>query len=212
MQEEIRTARYPSLIGRTVLVTGGAAGIGSAIVEAFLEQGAKVAFIDRDEAAAAMLLARLGDIVPAPFFVPCDLTDIAALRLAVARVAETPESVVLFESPNRTTDTLRDLAEATPERRACVARELTKVYEELVRGSLADLAADPRPWLGEIAIVLGPHDPGDREEHVGDDAIDARIGEALEHGEHARSIAERLAAWSGRPRRELYARVVSKKK
>jgi NAD(P)-dependent dehydrogenase (short-subunit alcohol dehydrogenase family) len=78
-------ARYPSLEQRTVLVTGGASGIGAAIVEAFCEQGSRVAFLDRDETAAAALIKRLGD--DAPLFLSCDLTDIAALRRAISRVA-----------------------------------------------------------------------------------------------------------------------------
>ena len=78
-------ARYPSLEQRTVLVTGGASGIGAAIVEAFCQQGSRVAFLDRDETAAAALVKRLGD--DAPLFLSCDLTDIIALRRAISRVA-----------------------------------------------------------------------------------------------------------------------------
>jgi 16S rRNA (cytidine1402-2'-O)-methyltransferase len=107
---------------------------------------------------------------------------------------------------------LRDLADATPDRRACVARELTKVHEEFVRGSVRELADDPRSWLGELAIVLGPYDPGERESRVDDAAIDAAIDQALSRGEHLRTIAEELAAWSGRPKRELYARAVTRKR
>jgi 16S rRNA (cytidine1402-2'-O)-methyltransferase len=123
----------------------------------------------------------------------------------------TPEPVVLFESPNRTAATLKDLADATPDREACVARELTKLHEELVRGRLAELAATEREWIGEIAIVLGAHDPGAREAAIDDAAIDARIDEELGHGLHAKTIAERVAAWSGRPKRTIYERVVERK-
>src|SRR5260221_3197667 len=80
-------ARYPSLARRTVLVTGGASGIGAAIVEVFCQQGARVAFLDRDETAAAKLLGQLGSGGEAPLFLSCDLTDIAALREAIARAA-----------------------------------------------------------------------------------------------------------------------------
>ena len=138
--------------------------------------------------------------------------DGSARREAIAMVSATPEPVVMFEAPSRTRATLGNLADATPERRACVARELTKVHEELVRGSLAELAADERPWLGEIAVVLGTHAPESREATVDDPALDARIDEALARGEHARSISDRLAAWSGRPRREVYERVVGRKR
>lgn len=79
------TARYPSLAGRTVLVTGGASGIGAAIVEHFLDQGARVGFLDLNETAAAALLKRLPRDAPVRFEA-CDLRDIAALQSAIQAV------------------------------------------------------------------------------------------------------------------------------
>src|SRR5437870_13388627 len=78
-------ARYPSLAQRTVLVTGGASGIGAAIVEAFCQQGSRVVFLDRDETAATAQVKRRG--TAAPLCLSCDLTDIAALRRAISRAA-----------------------------------------------------------------------------------------------------------------------------
>lgn len=135
----------------------------------------------------------------------------AGRRDAVLRVCDTPEPVVLFESPERTADTLRELADATPARPACVARELTKMHEELVRGTLDELATSAREWRGEIAVVLGAWAPDERRDLVDDAAIDARIDEELDKGGHAKSIADRVAAWSGRPRRAIYERVVRRK-
>jgi 16S rRNA (cytidine1402-2'-O)-methyltransferase len=90
-----------------------------------------------------------------------------------------------------------------------VARELTKVHEELARGSLAELAALEREWLGEVTLVLGRHAPA--EHTVPDDALDRRIDGALAEGRPSKAIAEELAAWSGRPKREVYERVVARK-
>ena len=132
-------------------------------------------------------------------------------REAIATACATPEAVVLFEAPNRVRATMRDLADATPDRRACIARELTKVHEELVRGTCASLATDEREWIGEIAIVLAPHEPEARAEAIDDAALDARIDEAIARGDHARAASERLAAWSGRPKREVYERYVARK-
>ncbi len=73
------TARYPSLDGRSVLVTGGATGIGAAIVRAFADQGARVRFLDIAAAEGAALAAATG-----ARFRECDLTDIEALRAAVS--------------------------------------------------------------------------------------------------------------------------------
>ncbi|HWT99506.1 MAG TPA: SDR family NAD(P)-dependent oxidoreductase, partial [Terriglobales bacterium] len=74
-------ARHSSLKDQTVLVTGGGSGIGAAIVECFLEQGSKVAFIDIEEAASRDLCDRLqAQYQCRPLFIPCDIRDIAALR------------------------------------------------------------------------------------------------------------------------------------
>ncbi|MFZ1426810.1 MAG: SDR family oxidoreductase [Geminicoccaceae bacterium] len=80
-------AVYPSLAGRTVLVTGGASGIGASIVEHFCRQGAQVSFFDikADSAAALIEAVKLAGL-PAPRFVPCDLRDVAGLQAAVASV------------------------------------------------------------------------------------------------------------------------------
>ncbi len=139
--------------------------------------------------------------------------DGQARRAAIATIAATPEPVVLYESPERTEDTLRELADAMPERAACVARELTKMHEELVRGTLAELAARvPEPgWRGEIALVLGTWSPEAHAEAIDDAAIDARIEAELDAGVHAKTAAEKIAAWSGRPKREIYERVTARK-
>ena len=76
-------ASYPSLDGRAVFVTGGASGIGAAIVRAFHGQGAKVGFVDLDETQGAALAAKL----PGAWFRPCDVTDGAALQGLVREAA-----------------------------------------------------------------------------------------------------------------------------
>jgi D-xylose 1-dehydrogenase len=79
-------AVYPSLVDRTVLISGGATGIGASLVEHFVAQGAKVGFIDIDAGAGAALAARLAGSRHAPLFVAADLTDVDALEVAVATV------------------------------------------------------------------------------------------------------------------------------
>jgi len=81
-------AVYPSLRDRVVLVTGGASGIGAEHVTQFARQGARVAFLDIAEDAAARLIDSLtAEGLPAPLFLPCDLKDIPALRAAIADIA-----------------------------------------------------------------------------------------------------------------------------
>ncbi|MDJ0866424.1 MAG: 16S rRNA (cytidine(1402)-2'-O)-methyltransferase [Myxococcota bacterium] len=68
---------------------------------------------------------------------------------------ERPETLVLFESPHRAAATLRDAAEALGPRRACVARELTKLHEEMARGTLPELAARFEGGTrGELTLVI----------------------------------------------------------
>jgi len=83
MSSPFDTVRYHSLEGRKVLVTGGASGIGAAIVSAFVSQGAAVAFLDIDEPAGRATAEATGAA-----FIRCDVTDIPALRGAIADVEE----------------------------------------------------------------------------------------------------------------------------
>ena len=79
--------RYRSLKGRTVIITGGASGIGASFVRAFVENGAKVAFLDLQRETGAALSDSLVEGASRPLFVPCDLTDTAALRAALGEAA-----------------------------------------------------------------------------------------------------------------------------
>ena len=81
-------AIYPSLRDRVVLVTGGASGIGAEHVTQFARQGAKVAFLDiADDAAAALTQTLTAERLPPPLYLPCDLKHIPALQAAIAEVA-----------------------------------------------------------------------------------------------------------------------------
>src|SRR5882672_11816446 len=81
-------ASYPSLKDRAVFVSGGGSGIGASIVEHFAEQGAKVAFVDIDEAASTALAKKIaGAGQPEPIFAKCDVRDIAAYQAAIGALA-----------------------------------------------------------------------------------------------------------------------------
>jgi NAD(P)-dependent dehydrogenase (short-subunit alcohol dehydrogenase family) len=79
-------ASYPDLAGKVALVTGGASGIGAAMVEAFAGQGARVGFLDLDQATGAALAARMADAGAEVRFEAVDLRDIPGLQAAVAAV------------------------------------------------------------------------------------------------------------------------------
>jgi len=191
--------------------TPGVSDPGEKLVEAAVAAGVKVVPIPGASAVLAALAAS-GLAGDGRFrflgFLPRSGTE---RREVIATVCATPETVVLYEAPNRVQATMRDLADATPDRHACIARELTKMHEELVRGTCVSLAGETREWIGEIAIVLGPHEPQTRAEAIDDSALDARIDEAIARGEHARSASERLAAWSGRSKRDVYERYIARK-
>lgn len=102
------TARYPDLAGAAVLVTGGASGIGAAIVRAYAGQGARVAFLDIAEAEGRALVEETG-----ARFLPCDLTDIAALREAVAEAEAGNGLDVLVNNAGR--DDRQEMAAVEPE-------------------------------------------------------------------------------------------------
>lgn len=131
-------------------------------------------------------------------------------RLEVlAKIVATEEPVVFYEAGNRTIDTLQDLAARMPDRPAAIARELTKLHEELTRGPLRALA-EGEPPRGEVTIVLGAAPK--IEATIDEAAIDARIDAELAGGRSAKDTADVVAAWSGQPRRDVYARVVGRKR
>jgi 16S rRNA (cytidine1402-2'-O)-methyltransferase len=127
-------------------------------------------------------------------------------RTAAARARLWDESsgwawpVVGFESPQRLPASLRSLAKASPGRRVAVCRELTKRFEEIVRGEAAEIAkrfADPPK--GEITLVLGP---GEGEAPRGAGA--AVVGELVDAGLPRRRAADLVARLTGESRNDLY--------
>lgn len=110
-----RYARYPSLEGRRVLITGGATGIGEAFVLAFAEQGAQVAFFDiQDEAGEALVARAKAAGYPEPLYRHCDLTQMEA---AQAEVRETIATLGGLEAlvNNAANDLRHSVEELTPE-------------------------------------------------------------------------------------------------
>ncbi|MCC8936404.1 SDR family oxidoreductase [Bradyrhizobium sp. Arg68] len=106
-------ATYPSLKDRTVLVTGGGSGIGEAIVRQFVDQGARVGFIDIDAEASEQLLSSLPAHARVQFE-HADLRDIAALRRAIAAIRETLGPITILVN-NAARDDRHAIADVTPE-------------------------------------------------------------------------------------------------
>ncbi len=108
-----KTAIYPSLRGKVVLITGGGSGIGESIVERFCQQGAKVSFIDNDAEASEALVARLAqEGNNAPRFIDCDLRDIPALQDAIKSVIDSDGAVQVLVN-NAARDDRHDIDDVT---------------------------------------------------------------------------------------------------
>jgi len=125
---------------------------------------------------------------------------------AIADVAAIRATLVVYESGPRLGDTLAELSRQLGGRDAAVARELTKLHEECVTGTLAELAeryADASP-KGEIVVVVGP--PAEKAEAT-DSELDAALSDALAASSPSRAAAEVAEALSV-PRKRAYARAL----
>ena len=131
----------------------------------------------------------------------------AARRRALMRWAAFESTLIFYEAPPRLAASLSDMTEILGLRQAAVARELTKLHEELRRGRLDDLAAHYRQAgapRGEIVIVVGPCEAVSPDM----DEVDRRLREALA-ALGVRDAALKLAAETGLPRGELYRRALA---
>lgn len=133
-----------------------------------------------------------------------------ARRKRLAALSAVPGSLIVYESPRRLAEALADMAETLGgDRPAAIARELTKIYETVRRGTLAglavELAGEDAP-KGEIVVVIGP--PIEAAPDAAD--IDELLVGLLKTGS-VRSAADEAAALTGLPRRDLYQRALALK-
>ena len=133
-------------------------------------------------------------------FLPRQQSDASAMLDEVSGLAAT---LVLYESPRRLADTLKLLADALGPRRACVARELTKVHEELVRAPLDALATryEGKDVLGEVVIVV---EGRTGETRWSDDEVKRALEAGLARGEKLKSLSSELAKRAGWPSQDVY--------
>jgi NAD(P)-dependent dehydrogenase (short-subunit alcohol dehydrogenase family) len=110
----VNFATYPSLAGRTVFVSGGATGIGAAIVRAFALNHAKVAFVDLEAEAGKALAAEIAGMGETPLFVRCDVTDIKALQETIAEAGARLGPVAVLVN-NAANDERHRVGEVTPD-------------------------------------------------------------------------------------------------
>ncbi len=125
------------------------------------------------------------------------------------RIAKSDVPVLFFEAPSRMADTFAELALLCPSREAVACRELTKRFEEVRRGTLAELAAAEVEWLGELTVVVSPQSAEEAEASSAAQAElqDERIEALLAEGRSVKDVVRELAH-HGLSKRDLYARVL----
>jgi 16S rRNA (cytidine1402-2'-O)-methyltransferase len=160
---------------------------------------------------AAVMALTLSGLPPHPFlflgFLPARAGPRAAelARLRAVERAGLGASMVFYESPHRLAESLAAMAEALGgDRPAAMARELTKRFEEVRRGTLASLAAHyaTAEARGEVCIVVGPAPAEAADAGAG---LDAQIRAALDSGLSLRDAAATVATATGLPRKQVYA-------
>lgn len=172
---------------------------GFRLVRAFLAEGLEVEVLPGPSAVTTALVA--SGLPPERFcfagFLPRARAERAAL-LAGARC-----TLVAFESPRRIAATLEQLAELDPERPAAVCRELTKLHEEVRRGSAAALARHYRehPPRGELVLVVGAAPPREPAREL----VHSALREVVQAGARPRAAATALARLTGLTANELYS-------
>lgn len=189
--------------------TPGVSDPGRRLVEAAWEAGARVIPVPGPSAALAALSASglPGERFLVAGFLPRKGTARAA---ALAELGRSAATLVIFEAGNRAGETLPDLLRALGDRRAVLARELTKLHEEVARGRLSELARRfGGPLRGEVTLVVEGAEargPGpEAEPEAAPVPLEAELRRRLEAGEPTAEIARALARERGLKRREVYA-------
>ena len=172
---------------------------GARLVRAALEAGVELTVLPGPSAVETALAGSglAGERYAFVGFLPRKAGELETLWREIAGWAW---PVVAFESPRRLPASLRSLAAFEPDREVAVCRELTKRFEEVVRGSAGELAARfAEPPKGEITVVLGPgsavSDPAEAR---------AAVADLVEAGTPRRAAADVVARLTGRSRNELY--------
>jgi len=186
--------------------TPGVSDPGARLIAAALAAGVAV---DALPGASALLAALVASGLPMERFyfggfLPRKSGD---RRRLLSQLSSLPATLVFFESPRRTAGSLRALADALPGRQAALARELTKMHEEVVRGEIEEVAANigARESLkGECVLLVGPPEAGTTRPQPSDDAVRARIEALVAEGASRSTAVRHVAAELDLPRSDVY--------
>ncbi len=180
---------------------------GARLVSAAVDAGVSIQVVPGPSAVTAALT--LCGIVEGPFYFWGFLPRQGKRRQsAIQRVLNCEDPVVLFESPQRVVGTLRELAQFQPKRLAVICRELTKIHEEVRRGTLAALSEDVGETRGEFVVVIGARNDDEKPELDSPAITDETLLAKLNEGQSPRTILDETGI-TGKQRRELYSRLLA---
>jgi 16S rRNA (cytidine1402-2'-O)-methyltransferase len=215
--DQIETKKAPLLVerlarGESVALisdagTPGIADPGYRLIRAAVDAGVAVVPVPGPSMAAAVLSVSGLPTNRFAFegFVPARA---AARRAFYAQLRTEPRTVVCFETGRRLPASLKDLAEILGERQIVVAREVTKWFEEFVRGRAPEIhqRIGDQPVRGEVTLVIAP--PSEPVAVASDETVRATIASMRGAGMRAKDVARAVALETGRSRGEVYRMVV----
>ena len=190
----------------------GVSDPGQRLVDAALDAGQRVEVVPGPSAVTCALVAS-GLPMEHFFFEGFLPRKRGAIASRLGELAAVPGVLVFYESPHRAAATLQVIAEVFPLRRVALVRELTKLHEEVVRGlspQVAEQIAARDELKGECVIVLEGPVEGEGTADAGEQpvSLDDAIMQGLRAGEPKSALAKRLSREMGRPRQDVYDRVV----
>ena len=191
--------------------TPGISDPGHHLIKSCIEQGISVEVVPGPSAAVSALV--VSGLPTARFscegFLPRRRSH---RRKEIERMKTEEGTVIFFESPHRVKETLQELDDILGDRPMALARELTKKYEEVIRGTAGEILSQvgDRVLKGEIVLVIGGAEPEKASEESIDEAVE-RARDLVKAGVTARDAAALIAKLSGLPRRPIYNRLVASK-
>lgn len=211
--EHTAAERTPRLVeriaaGQTLAIvsdagTPGVSDPGARLVDACIDAGLPVEVLPGPSAILAALVA--SGLPTHAFYFGGFLPRKAGERArALAALTALDATLVFYESPKRTAKTLDALAKVFPGRRAAMARELTKLYEEVVRSDIEGLAAQmaSRELKGEVVLLVGPPPPEGAD--IDDDEVRLLLGKARSRGLTKKDAVREVAESTGLARNRVY--------
>jgi 16S rRNA (cytidine1402-2'-O)-methyltransferase len=207
--------QIPGLVGRitageviALVSDAGTPGVsdpGSRLVDACLTAELEVEVLP---GASAILVALVASGLPThAFYFGGFLPRKAGERQrALELLGELDATLIFYESPHRSSATLESIAQVLPGRDAVLARELTKLHEEVLRAPIEELAgqvADRDKLKGEVVLLVGPPRARDRV-HATEEEVRAAVEARMAQGESRSAAAKQVAVELGVPRSEVY--------